>query len=449
MAGEGCPSALSIQDPHNVRDTPSFIHTEQSIDKTLKIHLPAQYHFSTPLEIQDLPVIMDLSPHTDSILEFTPAWMEGLAPSSSSQMDVPQPEGLSLALRGKVFSLMVKMILESHRLEGVRRVLDEPNLPGRELKFIRTISTPLIPPGADPTLLEGILSHTRDWLHRCYRANERFFRSSLQEDLLEILREGVINPGPIWHEACEHADHLIEGGTNSATLRKILRMFPIGFWAGLDCFTSVDLNCVPTRVDTREGPMLVREMLALEKRSWQEALVFRHPPCSPNPSGFIKLVIHRPIVFLGDENLDTLPLVFRRPVQVNIFPGMNVYNITTALKLLSTKFEEVSRALFVFELPLDGSTRMETYRSQVQNLKTMAGICFPNANLMFAQVPLDGTFPTAVKERIIFLNKNIRDLWECVRPLPGEAAAWTGSRTQWKFGMGAKAWSRWRPYLER
>ena len=418
-------------------------------EHTLNIYLPAQYNYPTPLDIQDTTTIMNLSPHSDSILEFSPAWLEGVAPSDSNPGGNVPIDFTGLALRGRTFSLMVKMIIMAHKLENIRHTLSEPQLPSRELKFVRTISTPLIPPGADPPLLEGILAHTRDWLYRCYRANERFYRSAIQDTLTLILKEGTIDASRIWREACNHVDQLMDGGINHTFVRKLLKMFPPGYWAGLDCFSSLDYDSVPITVETTSGPMQVSELLALEKRSWQEAMVFRHPPCPSDSVGAMDLTVKRSIIILGNENLDTLPLVFRRPVQVNIFPGMDIYKITSSLKLLSQKFDEVSRVLFVFELPLGGSTPTETYRIHLQNLKTMAGICFPNANLIFSPVPIDEGFPSEVKERILFLNRCIRDLWEIVRPLPGDMAAWSGSHVQWKFGMGAKAWSRWRPYLER
>ncbi|MGL4646653.1 MAG: hypothetical protein ACRCVL_06060, partial [Cetobacterium sp.] len=116
--------------------------------------------------------------------------------------------------------------------------------------------------------------------------------------------------------------------------------------------------------------------------------------------------IHKPIVFIGDGNLNRIPSIKNTNIQIDSFPEANFLHLTKVLRKLSPHphTQQVALAAGIHnrhQLPY------KTAIKQLQGLWKAAYTAFPNATIHTALVPYSWSLPDQEQQNLEVLNEYI------------------------------------------
>ncbi|KAK2839145.1 hypothetical protein Q7C36_013959 [Tachysurus vachellii] len=116
--------------------------------------------------------------------------------------------------------------------------------------------------------------------------------------------------------------------------------------------------------------------------------------------------IHKPIVFIGDGNLNRIPSIKNTNIQIDSFPEANFLHLTKVLRKLSPHphTQQIALAAGIHnrhQLPY------KTAIKQLQGLWKAAYTAFPNATVHTALVPYSWSLPDQEQQNLEVLNEYI------------------------------------------
>ena len=120
------------------------------------------------------------------------------------------------------------------------------------------------------------------------------------------------------------------------------------------------------------------------------------------------LLVHRPILILGDSNLGRIPKCFDNRIQVDSYPGAKLGHALHILEK-ATHSNQVQKVILSFGLN-DKKTDTEQARAQLEAIYKVGTEKFPNAQIVIPLINFSNVLPTRERKTLIEINLAISRL---------------------------------------
>lgn len=155
----------------------------------------------------------------------------------------------------------------------------------------------------------------------------------------------------------------------------------------------------------------------------------------------------RPILILGDSNLDRFPKIEDPRIQVDCYPGALLSHATNILKHKTPTNSQTQRVILSFGLNNRDQTNPSLLADQLKRLLQAARDTFPQATIGIPVLNYSHKFLPSTKQNIESLNFLIRDTGLSIPPLASSSFKTAWDKIHWTKETGELMAKHWLQHL--
>ena len=157
-----------------------------------------------------------------------------------------------------------------------------------------------------------------------------------------------------------------------------------------------------------------------------------------------RLEPRRPVLVVGDSQLERIPPLVDKRVQVDAFPGATLYNGTMILEALGRSHMEVRRVILSFGFNDRSTSTADTFKRNMKHLLDTAGKRFPEAMVFIASIPYSSDLPKPERDKLECFNGIINDHTYRLKSPPPEQVRYGADGIHWSPISAMFIWNHWR-----
>lgn len=150
----------------------------------------------------------------------------------------------------------------------------------------------------------------------------------------------------------------------------------------------------------------------------------------------------RPVLILGDSNINRIPPHHHGNIQLDSYPGANIYHFH---KIMEKSPINTSTKILILAVGLNNREQdpQQTSSKQMGSLYKQAKLTFPNADIYFPKINFSPNLPQHQKDNLIQLNKYIVNHFPSLVEIPQDTFITVADNIHWTPTTASVIFSNW------